>query len=311
MKHTPFIALSFALAISPASPALAAWTPMQPGWTVHEVPLAIAAVVTDNAVGSMALDPVSGDFFVVGEASPGGQLSLLRVSQSGQVTDLGPCSISAPARPQFDAVHRVVFLPNGSQIDRFGENGALLAPIAAPPSGPIAACPDGELYAVSEGTPSPSGLHLMRYDAALATWVSVRSVPAFPPSSSYLWGRLPDQLTFDGVGKPFATFGGELFRIDDDATVTLGYSLLKAQLAVSGDMALFGEGLFDPDGSSPVQGFAARPPGHGLFGVAIAPGPTVLFLDSATQGVFALDVFTLGPTPTTRSSWGALKSLGR
>jgi hypothetical protein len=283
---------------------------MQPGWTVHEVPVAINAVITDNALGSMAIDPVSGDFFVVGEITQGGAISLLRVSQSGQVIDLGPCPASSLGRPTFDSVHRVVYVPDGSQLARFGENGAPLAPIAAPPSGPIAAGPDGELYSVSYGSPSPSGLKLMRYDTALATWIALRDVP-LTIGSPGLQYQVPDQLTFDESGRPFATLSGQLFRIDNDATVTLGYSLLKAQLAVGSDMALFGGALFDPDAPGSAQGFAARPPGHGLFGVGMATGPTVVFLDSSTQGVFALDVFTLGPTPAAKLSWGALKSLGR
>ena len=309
MKHSFLCALSFAVAVAPTSVAHAAWTPLQPGWTVHEVPVAISAVVLDDGLGSMAIDPVSGDFFVVGTTSPGGAISLLRVSQLGQVTDLGPCSITAPAHPHFDAVNRVVFVPNGNQLERFGENGAPLGPIAAPPSGPIATGPGGELYAVSDASQSPSGLRLMRYDPALATWVPVRDVPASASSPS-LYGQLPDQLTIDETGRPFVTLGGQLFRIDDDATVLLGYTLLKAQLAVSGENALFGESLFDAGDPGPAQGFAARPAGHALFGVAIAPGPTVLFLDSSAPGVFALEVFTQAPTPAAKLSWGALKTLG-
>jgi len=310
MKGRFSLAVLFVLVFAPASVALAAWTPQQPGWTVHVVPVAITAVVTDNAVGSMAVDPVSGDFFVVGLTTPGGVLSLLRVSQSGQVTVLGPVPAAAPARPQFDAVHRVVFVSTGSQLERFGENGAPLGPIAAPPSGPFAAGPDGELYAITFAAASPSGLQLIRYDSGLAAWLPVRDVPA-AAGAPYPWGNPPDQLTFDETGLPFVTLGGELFRIDDDVTVMLGYSLLKAQLAVGNNMALFGGALFDPENPGPAQAFAAPLTGYGLFGVAITPGPTVLFLESPTQGVFALDVFTLGPTPAAKLSWGALKSLGR
>lgn len=312
MKHTLLCAMSLAAALAPTSVALAAWTPLQPGWTVHEVPVAISAVVLDDGLGSMAIDPVSGDFFVVGSTTPGGAISLLRVSQLGQVTNLGPCPVTAPAHPHFDAVNRVVFVPNGNQLERFGENGAPLSPIAAPPSGPIATGPGGELYAVSDAPQSPSGLQLMRYDPTLATWLPVRDVPA-SASSPPLYGQRPDQLTFDEAGKPFFSLGGQCFRIDDDDTVLLGYTLLKGQLAVSGQNALFGAALFDADagGTSPALGFADRPAGHALFGVAIAPGPTVLFLDSSSSGVFALEVFTQAPTPAAKISWGALKSLGR
>jgi hypothetical protein len=310
VKNRFFITLSFALAIAPASVALAAWSPLLPGWTVHEVPVAITSTIADDALGTMAIDPVSGDFFVVGTTTAGGAISLLRLSQSGQVINLGPCRATAPGRPAFDAVHRVVFVRSSSLLLRFGENGARLSSIAAPPSGPFEAGPDGELYAVSYSASSPSGLQLMRYDTALAAWIALRDVP-LTAGAPGLQNQVPDQLTFDESGRPFATLGGQIFRIDDDATVSLGYSLLKAQLAVGGDMALFGEGLFDPDDPGFAQGFASRPTGHALFGVALAPGPTVLFLDSSTSGVFALDVFTLGPTPSAKRSWGALKSLGR
>lgn len=314
MRYIPV--LSCAVALATAAPALAAWTPMQPGWSVHEVPVGIAQVLSFPGQASLAIDPLSGDVFLAGSVSSGAtSLSLLRISQAGQVQDLGLLSLPS-TRPLFDPVHRVVVIQQGSQLARFTEAGAPLPPIPAPAAGPIAAGPDGELYAVSPGGQSASGLRIVRYDSGLDAWAPVRDVPpASGGGPGFGAGNLPDQFVLDDAGRAFVTTSSAaLFRIDDAATVFLGSTLLAGQLAVGSGMALLGEGFFDPGAGSggPAQGFAVRPDGSGLHGVAAAPPGTVVFLASTRNPdfseSFSLQVFTLGVTPTVHSSWGALKA---
>jgi hypothetical protein len=313
VKNRVIPALSAALALAAASPAPAAqWTPMIPGWTVHEVPIALGAVLLDQAIGSIAMDPLSGDMFVIGSVSTTPtDVSLFRVSQSGQVQDFGTVSVGI-SRPFFDSVHRVVLIPAGSEIARFTEYGTPLPPIAAPPSGgPITAGPDGELYAVCDGGAPPTWLRVMRYDSALSSWVPVRDVA--PATGGLEINQLPEQLAFDEAGRLFATRSGVLWRIDDASTLYLGYVLLRAQLAAGSGMALFGGVLFDAGAATPPtpQGFASPSESYVPFGVAVGPGPTVLFLAPIAGGGFALDVFTMGATPTVRRSWGAVKAAAR
>jgi hypothetical protein len=309
-SRSPFL-LSCAFAFVLATPAFAAWTPLQPGWFVHEAPVALGAAVTFPGWGALAGDPVSGDVFVVGALGQSSDLALYRISPSGQMVHLAAISGYATA-PVFDPVHRVVLVGQGSQTARFGEFGAVLAPLPVAATGPSAFGPDGEWYEMTSSAQSASGLQIKRYDGGLGAWVAVRDVPltSNPPDLTQ-----PDQLAIDPAGRVFASHSGALYRVDAGATVMIGSSLIAGQLAVAPGMLLFGEGLFDPDASSIMSGvgFASRPAGHGLFGVAITSGPTVVFLESVQlpdlSQSFTLQVFTLAPTPAVQRSWGALKAL--
>lgn len=317
-KRFTFV-LSCAVSMAAAVPALAAWTPLQPGWSVHEVPIGIAFALTFPGEASLAMDPLSGDVFLTGTVSSSATSpSLLRISQAGQVQDLGPLTVPS-TRPFFDPVHRVVLVQQGNQLARFTEAGAPLPPIPAPSSGPLAVGPDGELYAVSPGGQSGSGLQIVRYDSGLAAWVPTRDVP--PTSGggpSFDAGTPPDQFVIDDAGRAFVTrSSAALYRIDDAATVFLGGSFIASQLAVGSGMVLLGNIFYDPaaGAAGPAQGFADRPSGHGLYGVAAAPPGTVVILESALNPdyseSFSLQVFTLGVTPAVHRSWGAVKALAR
>ena len=311
MKGRCSLILSCAFALALASPALAAWTP-PPGWSVHEVPLPVHYVVSDDALASLAFDPLTGDLFLVGSLSlPGGALSLMRVSQAGQAQDLGPVTWW-PVRPVFDPVHRVVLLSHDDMIDRFTEAGAPLGSIPKFAPGPFAIGPGGDLDALVADDQVPGSLLIVRYDFGISSWVPVRVAP--PPSGvpPYLTAP-PQQLVIDDAGRLFGNQSGALYRIDDTSTKLIGGALLMGQIAVAPGLGIFNLVRFDPDApdAAPMQPFGTPPAGHAPAGVAILPGPTVVILDVTQGWDYALEIFTMSPTPAVHRSWGAVKALAR
>jgi hypothetical protein len=316
MKSRLLPAVLFALAF--ASPAFAAWTPMVPGWSVHEVPLSLSVAMPYNWQ-SLALDPLSGDVFLIGAASQGSpDYSLYRVSPAGQVSNLA--AVPYPSFGLvFDAVHRIVLLPGANSIARFAENGASLPPIASAGNGPVAAGPDGELYAVVPSIPSATGLRIVHYDMGADAWLPVRDVP--PTQNGFFpldGGNPPVQLAIDAAGKLFVSPSSAIvYRIDDQVCVGLGSYLLSSQLAVGSGMAFLGGVFWDSGAAGPAspQGFAAPAPGHRDVAIAAAPTGEVVGLDfrqdpDLTEH-FALEFFSTAPTPAVQRSWGALKAAAR
>jgi len=315
MKSRCCLLLSCAFALALATPALAAWTPLLPGWTVHEFPLAVDHIALTGPWSGVTLDPVSGDCFFLGSLSPdNSDFAIFRVSRTGQVQTIANLA-SPTGRPVFDPVHRVLFAPSAwNEIQRLGENGEALPPLTVGAPGPLAVGPDGELYSMTLSSFSPSGLRLVRYDSGTAAWVPSLDLPAFSPASPGT-GVLPNQIVFDASGKLFFCYGAGNWRVDAAATTFVGGWLLMGPLAVGPGFLFNSLVFYDPTsngGASPTM-FATSPDHRVQMGVAVPPDGSVLFFDQANNdgGGCSLVVFTMGPTPGIRRSWGSVKGLGR
>lgn len=313
MRSRCSLVLSCAFALALVPPALAAWTPLLPGWTAHEVPLNNVVLGTSPPESGIALDPVSGKLYVAGfDVSVSIVSSLLRVDALGQVTTVvGQAGLRPPV---FDPVHRRLYQLSEGSILVFDENGSPLPPIVDFPQGPLAAGPDGELYSFRWHPPLNSYLDLVRYDGPLSGWVPVKTLSPFPvPWNS----EMPTQLLLDASGTLFFfTHDAAAFRVDGTSIVALGARPQAASAAVGPGFLFLGDSFVDPAGSG-VQAWTrfAAPTTSGTVcaSVGVWPDGSVVFL-SANAPVgdgCSLVVFTRDVTPTVHRSWGAVKALAR
>jgi hypothetical protein len=290
-----------AVLLLPCSPVQAALIPPS-GWTAHKIVGDLA-----QPLGGLTVDPISHDAFV-GDHGPAPKV--WRITQAGIKTAIIPDATGSNVDAiAFDPVARVLYVPAGTGLLRYDENGVLLGQDAIAPVC-VALGPDGAIYgAFSFAGADPS--HVMRRDPATAAWSEWRALTG--PFST----AVPYHLSLDPGGRIFAGSDLGLLRLDAGTTVKVGNSLLGGRLPAvsSGSSSLFQSNFtFDPAGGDQGWGVpfvSSDDNSDGLiYGVWLASDGSAYMTAIGTSpgGNGSLWQFVPSTTPVSRSSWGTFKT---